>query len=102
MDCLQVNKKEDKKGTQKRVPWGPEQQMAFEAINVRLCGSVLLYRVNLDKPFVLQTNATGYAVGASLEQMVIEVRMPTPEDVQQKKTVYVAFLSRKLNSSQKN
>ena len=45
---------------------------------------------------MLRTDASGYAVGASLEQMVDEVRMPTPEYVQQKKTVPVAFLSRKL------
>ena len=48
------------------------------------------------------TDASGYAVGVSLEQMVDEVRMPTPGDVQQKKTVPVAFLSRKLTSSQRN
>ena len=58
--------------------------------------------MNPDKPFVLRTDARGYAMGASLEQMVDEVRMPTPEDVQQKKTVPVAFLSRKLTSSQSN
>ena len=40
MDCLQVKKKEGKKGSQKRVPWGPEQQMAFEAIRALLCGQV--------------------------------------------------------------
>ena len=51
---------------------------------------------------MLGTDASGYAVGASLEQMVDEVRMPTPEDVQQKKTVPVAILSRKLTSSQRN
>ena len=76
--------------------------MAFEAIKARLCGNLVLQRVNPDKPFVLRTDASGYAVGASLEQMVDEVRMPTPEDVQQKKTVPVAFLSRKLTSSQRN
>ena len=27
MDCLQVNKKEGEKGSQKRVPLGPEQQI---------------------------------------------------------------------------
>ena len=102
MDCLQVNKKEGKNGSQKRVPWGPEQQNAFDSIKARLCGNLLLQRVNPDKPFVLHTDASGYAVGASLEQMVDEVRMPTPEDVQQKKTVPVAFLSRKLTSSQRN
>ena len=91
MGCLQLNKKEDKKGSQKRVPRGPEQQTAFDNIKARLCGNLLLQRVNPDQPFVLRTDASGYAVGASLEQMVDEVRMPTPEDVQQKKTLPVAF-----------
>ena len=58
--------------------------------------------MNPDKPFVLRTDASGYAGGPSLQQMVDEVRMPTPEDAQQKKTVPVAFLSRKLTSSQRN
>ena len=62
MDCLQVNKKEGKKGSQKRVPWSPEQQMAFDTQKARLCGNLLLQRVNPDKPFVLCTDASGYAV----------------------------------------
>ena len=36
MDCLQVNKKEGKKGSQKRVPWGTEKQTAFDSIKARL------------------------------------------------------------------
>ena len=91
MDCPQVNKKEGKKGSQKLVPWGPEQQTAFDSIKARLCGNLLLQRVIPDKPFVLRTDASGYAVGASLEQMVDEVRRSTPEDVQQKKTVLWPF-----------
>ena len=85
IDCLQVNKKEDKRVSQKRVPWGPEQQMAFEAIKARLCGNLLLQRVNPDKPFVLRTDASGYAVGSSLEQMVDEVRIPTPKTCNRRK-----------------
>ena len=46
---------------------------------------------------MLRTDASGYAVGASLEQMVDEVRMTTPEDVQQKKTVPVAFFVTKID-----
>ena len=91
MDFWQVNKKEGKKGSQKRVLWGPEQQTAFDSIKPRLCGNLLLHPVNPDKPFVLCTDASGYDVGATLEQMVDEVRMPTPEDVQQNKTVPVHF-----------
>ena len=45
--------------------------------------------MNPDKRFVLRTDASGYAVGASLELMVDEVRMPTPEDVQQKKKLFL-------------
>ena len=92
MDCPQVNKKEGRKGSQKRVPWGPKQQTAFDNIKARVCANFLLQRVNPDKPFVLCTDASGSAVRASLEQMVDEVRMPTPKGVQQKKTVPVAFL----------
>ena len=77
MDCPQVNNKEGKKGSQKHLPWGPEHQTAFDSIKARLCGQLLLQRVNPDKPFVLRTDASGYAVGASLEQMVDELRMPT-------------------------
>ena len=42
MDSLQVNKKEGKKGSQKHVPWGPEQHTAFDSIKARLCRNFLL------------------------------------------------------------
>ena len=58
--------------------------------------------MNTNKPFVLRVDASGYAVGATLEQLVSEDRMPTPEDVKSRKTVPVAFLSRKLTTSQRN
>lgn len=47
-------------------------------------------------------DASGYAVGATLEQLVDTNRMPTSEDAMNKKTVPVAFLSRKLTGSQIN
>ena len=50
MDCLQVNKKEGKKESQKRVPWDPEQQTAFGGIKARLCGNLLLKRVHRINP----------------------------------------------------
>ena len=97
MDCLQVDKMEGKKGSETREPWGPEQRNAFDSIKALLCGNLLLQQVKSEKPFVLRTDASGYAVGASLEQMVDEVRMPTPEDVQQKKTVPVYLFVRKID-----
>ena len=39
----------------------------------------------LDKPFVLRVDASKYAVGAALEQLLDEERAPTVEDVRAKK-----------------
>ena len=47
-------------------------------------------------------DASQYAVGAALEQLLDEERAPTVEDVRAKKTVPVAFMSRKLTGSQRN
>ena len=47
-------------------------------------------------------DASTYAVGASLEQLIDEDRRPTVDDVIVKKTAPVAFMSRKLASSQRN
>ena len=38
-------------------------------------------RVNPDKTFVLRVDASGYAVGGALEQLLDEDRAPTVEDV---------------------
>ena len=66
-----------------------------------LCSRLCLQRVNPDKPFVLRVDASGYAIGASLEQLEDEERLPTVEDVRARKTVPIAFLSRKLTEGQR-
>ena len=77
------------------ISWTPEDQQIFQDIKNRLCASLVLQRVNPDKDFVLQVDASGYAIGATLEQLIDENRRPTQEDVQNGKTVPVAFFSRK-------
>jgi hypothetical protein len=62
----------------------------------------VLQRVNPDKPFVLRVDASRYAVGATLEQLIDGDRNPTPQDVLEGKTVPVAFMSRKLTKGQRN
>ena len=62
----------------------------------------MLQRVTPDKPFVQRKDASKYAVGAALEQLMDEERCPTKEDVLNRKTVPVAFMSRKLTGSQRN
>jgi hypothetical protein len=49
-----------------------------------------------------RVDASRYAVGATLEQLVDDQRTPTVEDVRLRKTVPVAFMSRKLTGSQLN
>ena len=101
-DKLKVPREEGKKGSKKRITWEEEDQEAFEEIKARLCSRLVLQRVNPDKPFVLRTDASQYAIGATLEQVIDEDHMPTAEDVRQQKTVPVAFMSIKLMQSQRN
>ena len=101
-DKLKVPKEEGKKGSKKQITWTPTDQEAFEEIKRRMCSQLVLQRVDPDKPFVLRVDASGYAVGAVLEQLVEGTRRPTPEDVLQKRTVPMAFMSQKLAQSQRN
>ena len=99
---LKVPCEEGKKGSRVKISWTDADQKAFDEIKARLLSNLLLQRVDPNKQFVLRVGASKYAVGATLEQLIGEDRMPTPEDVKAQKTVPVAFLSRKLTASQRN
>ena len=98
---LKVPHTAGKKGSRVKITWEEEDEEAFQEIKRRLCSYLVLQRVNPDKPFVLRVDASGYAVGATLERLVDEFRKPTLEDVQAGKTVPVAFMSRKLITGQR-
>ena len=56
----------------KGKPWeplGPEQIKAFNELIAALTERVLLHHVRNDRPFYLTTDASNYAIGASLEQV---------------------------------
>jgi hypothetical protein len=99
-DKLKVPREAGKKGSKVQITWAPEDQVAFDEVKRRLCLGLELHTVNPDKPFVLRTDASKYAVGATLEQLLSEDREPTVQDVRDRKTVPVAFLSRKLTEGQ--
>jgi hypothetical protein len=99
---LKVPREIGKKGSKFKIHFSAEELAAFEEIKKRLCSELLLQHVNPDKPFVLRVDASRYAVGATLEQLIDEDRKPTAEDVLNKKTVPVAFMSRKLTKGQRN
>ena len=63
----------------KEKPWTPlneEEIAAFEAIIKALEERVLLHYVVPDKPFYLTTDASDYAIGGVLEQIINGVRVP--------------------------
>ena len=100
-DKLKVPREVGKKGSRVKVEFSPEDVQAFEELKKRLCSGLILQRVNPDKPFVLRVDASGYAVGATLEQLKEGDEKPTAQDVMDKKTVPVAFMSRKLTEGQR-
>ena len=101
-DKLKVPREVGKKGSKARIDWSDSDEECFQEIKRRLCANLVLQRVNPDRPFVLRTDASTYAVGATLEQLREGDGVPSPEDVLAGKTVPVAFMSRKLTSSQRN
>ena len=48
--------------------WGDEQRFAFETLKQRLCEAPVLHHPDFSKPFLLQTDASGYGLGAVLAQ----------------------------------
>ena len=91
-----------KKGSTAVIGWDEADLDAFEAIKKVLCDSLILKQVNPDIPFVLRVDASKYAVEAALEQLLNEERCPTKEDVLNRTTVPVAFMSRKLTGYLRN
>ena len=77
---------------QKRVPfvWGPRQVEAFDLIKELLTSPPLLRIADPHQPFIVSTDASAYALGCVLSQMVGGVEHP------------IAFASRTLNTAEKN
>jgi len=101
-DKLKVPREVEKKGSKCKVEFDSEDLLAFEELKKRLCSGLILQRVSPTKPFVLRVDASGYAIGATLEQLKQGNEKPTAQDVIDKKTVPVAFLSRKLTQGQRH
>ena len=78
--------------TRKNVPfnWGPEQQKAFEKLKELFTSTPILINPDSDKPFIVETDASSYAVGAILSQEFEGKLHP------------VAFISSSLTKSQRN
>ena len=70
--------------------WGEKEETAFVQLKSALASAPLLITPDNSKPYVLHTDASGYAVGASLSQMTDRGLQP------------VAFMSKKMSDAQRN
>jgi hypothetical protein len=70
--------------------WGAEQQAAFEALKAALCAPPVLLVPDQSKPFVLNTDACKFAIGATLQQDHGNGLQP------------VAFFSAKMSDAERN
>lgn len=78
-----------KKGQPNKLVWGEQQELAFTSLKTALCSFPILKLPEVDKPFIVQTDASENGIGAALLQNDGEVRRP------------VAYASRKLNGAEK-
>lgn len=77
--------------TKKKFVWTPEAEIAFQRIKDLLTSAPILCNPDFDKKFFLQCDASDYGIGAVLVQL--------DEKGEEKP---VAFMSKKLNSAQRN
>ena len=66
MGKLQVGRAEGKKGSTKAVDWNPDSQKAFDNLKVALKEGLEVFQIEPDQQFVLQTDASDFALEAVL------------------------------------
>ena len=71
---LKGNREETKKGSMKALVWNEESDRAFERMKQALLSAVGLHLMEPDRGFVLRTDASDYAFGAVLEQVLDDGR----------------------------
>ena len=70
---LKGNREETKKGSKKPLVGNEESDRAFEGMKRALLSAVGLHLVGSDRGFALRTDASDYAIGAVLEQVLDDV-----------------------------
>lgn len=74
----------------KAFSWGSEQEKAFATLRDALCSKPILQFPDFTRPFVVTTDASGYAIGGVLSQGEIGKDLP------------IAYASRLLNNAERN
>lgn len=91
--------------TKKNVKWkwGPDEQSAFEAIKHCLTSPPILGYPDFSRPYILQSDASGYGVGAVLSQLQQLPVLPNgtdKDDDDSEREVIIAYVSKHLTESQ--
>jgi hypothetical protein len=73
-----------------KIVWNEAEVQGFTTLKQRMCETLELWQIDMDQPFRLCTDASDYAIGAELQQKILDQWKP------------VALFSRKLTSSQLN
>ena len=102
MGMLEFSRADGKKGSKKKLEWTGEAEMAFELLKQKLTKQLELYQVDPERPSVLRTDATDYAIGAVLEQQHPDDKRADLIELNKTRLVPVSFYSRKLAESQLN
>jgi len=79
-----------KGGNTAPLSWGPKEEAAFKELKTNLCARPILRLADMDKPFVLRTDASDEGLGAVLLQEHNDGIFP------------VAYASRKLTRAERN
>ena len=68
-ELLKVGRDAGKAGSKVRVKWTDECEEAFHHLKAALCEVATLHVPKFDKPFYIRTDASRYAIRATLEQV---------------------------------
>ena len=71
---LKGNREKNKKGSKKALGWNKESDRAFQGMKQALQSAVGLQLMDPDRGFILRTDASDYAIGAVLKQVLDDRR----------------------------
>ena len=88
-ELLKVGEADKRKNKYRPIPWNTAHQLSFERLKHRLTNAPVLQQVDPSKPFIVETDASDFAIGACLLQLGDDGKLHP-----------VAFHSRKLHDAE--
>jgi len=70
MAKLQVGREDSKKGSKKAVLWNQAETESFDKLKHDLAQELTLFQPDFEKPYILRCDASDFAIGAVLVQII--------------------------------